>query len=328
MWKGKLSSITSIAAQTILLLTFLTPLKTQLARAVAGEADAAFLPVAPSDILSKFVGDSEKAVNDIFVEAHDRSLMKESRCAVVFFDEIDALGQARSGDPSGEGGRCSRGILAELLVQLNHISDQRGASSHQDNDNNQHHNGMEPERGLVLVVAATNRPEDCDPALLRRFGIRIHVGFPSVRDCKKMLTRHLAKVQNTLSRENLSELAEWLNTNKWSGSEIESVARESAMAPIRECIRCAASLRKRCRRQQQSGGNASGQKDECKPADPHAAAKDCLLRQLQELRPVTLRDFDQAIRFILNEQSRPECVLGGYAVCQDNHYDSSSEEDE
>ena len=73
-----------------------------LAKAVAGEAKAAFLPIGPSDILSKFVGESETAVRSIFGKAVGMAKQVESRVAVIFFDEIDALGQTRgAGDSSG-----------------------------------------------------------------------------------------------------------------------------------------------------------------------------------------------------------------------------------
>ena len=103
-----------------------------LAKAVAGEARAAFLPIGPSDILSKYVGESEASVRDIFAKAVSMAKRVESGVAVIFFDEIDALGQSRGTDDFGGGlgskmstagaDACSRRVLAELLIQLSRIN--------------------------------------------------------------------------------------------------------------------------------------------------------------------------------------------------------------
>jgi SpoVK/Ycf46/Vps4 family AAA+-type ATPase len=96
--------------------------KTQLARAIAGEARAAFLPVAPSDVLSKFVGDSEASVRNIFRTAVVQALQLESKCAVVFFDEIDALGQNRDNLGAGEGEGCSRRYVLAVAISSTRVS--------------------------------------------------------------------------------------------------------------------------------------------------------------------------------------------------------------
>jgi SpoVK/Ycf46/Vps4 family AAA+-type ATPase len=100
-----------------------------LARAIAGESNAAFFSISPSDILSKFVGESEAAVKNIFRKAVDHALYLESKCAVIFFDEIDALGQSRDGSRGGEGDGCSRRVLAELLLQLTFVAAQKNRLS-------------------------------------------------------------------------------------------------------------------------------------------------------------------------------------------------------
>jgi hypothetical protein len=111
--------------------------KTLLAQAVAGEAKAAFMSIGPSDILSKYVGESEAAVRSIFRRAEHMARRTESKCAVVFFDEIDALGLCRSSasDTSGNSGTksdtggadtCSRKVLAELLIQLTRLHSRNG----------------------------------------------------------------------------------------------------------------------------------------------------------------------------------------------------------
>ena len=94
--------------------------KTQLAQALATEAQAAFVPLAPSDIFSKFVGESEASVRQWLAQAYELAQQVPSRCAVVFLDELDALGPSRdaSQDP------CLRRVLAEWLTQLSQLAHQ------------------------------------------------------------------------------------------------------------------------------------------------------------------------------------------------------------
>mgnify|MGYP000036760342 CR=1 FL=1 len=158
----------------------------------------------------------------------------ESKCTVLFFDEIDALGQSRGGgreqsSGGGAGESCSRRVLAELLIQLNQISNpgppsvlepsecERGSD-----ENASGEIGTEAANiasGKVIVVAATNRPSDCDPALLRRFGIRVHVGLPKDVDRRRILKRLLKGISHSISKVELSDLA--LALEGWSGSELE-----------------------------------------------------------------------------------------------------------
>jgi SpoVK/Ycf46/Vps4 family AAA+-type ATPase len=347
---------------------FVVPLdhvsQTQLARSIAGEARAAFYCIAPSDVLSKFVGESEAAVRSIFRRAMERARQLESKCAVVFFDEIDALGQSRSdrgGDSGGgEGEGCSRRILAELLIELNRIADQANdrmsaaanytecdINGAQPDDDESYGSGAEDTRASdetnarVIVVAATNRIEDCDPALLRRFGVRVFVGPPSKRDRKKMLERHLSDIHHTLSPTDLNLLAaatdkvsnqnasvfyderELTNSNacilsfiiKWSGSDIQSVAREAAMAPVRECIRTAVLRRKRAARREQQGASQE--------TNPDLEARQSMIEGIQKLRPVSLDDFARGIDFFTTGQQEKSCTSAF-----DVHYDSSSDEDD
>lgn len=307
-----------------------------MARAIAGEARAAFISIAPSDILSKFVGESEASIRDVFKKAWACTAHLESKCAVVFFDEIDALGQSRADRGSGEGEGCSRRVLAELLMQFNSIADQndrrseRHSSVEDDNDGASSQCSSSLVAGVrrVIIVAATNRPEDCDGALLRRFGIRLNVGPPTKRDRKKMLLHHLSDIENTVSQEHLNDIVNV--TQGWSGSDIESMTREAAMAPVRECLRAAAVWRKRAANQQQCGGDVSGQEDPpAQPPDPDMEARNLLLSGFQKLRPVTIQDFERAVNFFLGgeEQQQRKASLGSRTKSSDKHYDSSSSEE-
>jgi SpoVK/Ycf46/Vps4 family AAA+-type ATPase len=299
--------------------------KTQLARAIAGESQAAFLSIGPSDILSKFVGESEASLRVLFASATETARRTESRCAVLFFDEIDALGYSR-GDESGKSidGDGSRRILAELLIQLSNLSTlqqpQRGhklekPEKRREDDESESHD----ECVRVMVIAATNRLADCDPALIRRFAIQVHVGLPSVRDRRKIFQKFLRDFEHCLTKADLGELA--IATEGWSGSDLESLAREAAMTPIRECLQLAAQIKRKARRMEQQGGVASAQ-DTSKAQDAFQVAKNVLMEEFQSLRSVTAIDFQAAMAFLLGSTTSADgCTIGGA-------YDSSSDSDD
>lgn len=307
-----------------------------MARAIAGEARAAFYTIAPSDIMSKFVGESEAAIRNIFRQALSQAENLESKCAVIFWDEIDALGRARRSSHNqedGGGDDCSRRILAELLMELNKLSehasqsnpvvgdeecssavssDQQSPSQNDDCETDPNlHEEENTRTPRLLIVAATNRPEDCDPALLRRFGIRCFVGPPSHKHRRKMLQRALEDVAHNLQPADFYLLANL--TDKWSGCDLQNMAREAAMAPVRECIR-AAVLRRKQAAQQESHGTTTQE------TNPDREAQHIMMEGLQKLRPVTLQDFAFAIDFVLMKQDDSEA--------RDIHYDSSSDDDE
>mmetsp|Transcript_1249 Transcript_1249/g.2445 ORF Transcript_1249/g.2445 Transcript_1249/m.2445 type:complete len:672 (+) Transcript_1249:3-2018(+) len=362
--------------------------KTKLAKAVAGEAQAAFISIGPSDILSKFVGESEASIRGLFKEARRKARKMESKCAVVFFDEIDALGRSRVDEESGKmsqagGDNSSRRVLAELLIQMTGLDDDNGeeeseseaedeecdddcddgdsfagrstmstgtgsfnrndmgsrqmspmsSSNHfemkvqaneqevgtptRPGETNNHFNAdkMQMPKPRVIVVAATNRPEDCDPALLRRFAVRVLVGLPSRKDRKKIIRRLLSNVEHDITSSQLDELA--LATEGWSGSDLESMTREAVMAPVRECLRVAAILKRRESKVVQRSGADSSQTHEQKRAeDAHNAARESLLNSFRNLRPVSSKDFEDGIAFFLGDQQQDNSAHA--------HYDSSS----
>jgi len=357
--------------------------KTQLARAVAGEAQAAFLTIGPSDILSKFVGESEAAVREVFQEARNKALETESNCTVLFFDEIDALGQSRGSSGSdGNGGSCSEGdsnsgrrVLAEILIQMTNLMNEAKAYMEYSSDEEDifpcnniqapfstRLNSMSPvapsgaartvspdsdiessstapsptkcrRNARVIVVAATNRPEDCDPALLRRFAVRVLVGLPSRRDRKRIVRRLLTNIDHSISSSQLDELA--AATDGWSGSDLESLSREAVMAPIRECLREAAVLKLKSRKRQQKGGAESCQEEESQASeDNDDSARDALLNGFRDLRPVTLSDFERAVSFWMGIDEQSSYGNSTSAFRTDNqmhlceHYDSESSSEE
>ncbi|GAX23459.1 hypothetical protein FisN_15Lh155 [Fistulifera solaris] len=312
--------------------------KTQLARAIAGEARAAFYTIAPSDVMSKFVGESEAAIRDIFRKALSQAEHIESKCAVIFWDEIDALGRARRSSHEESGGDdSSRRILAELLMELNKLSEnntvqrENGGDQKDNSVINDHHQSFSQEKDgkqnanqsnldletirspRLLIVAATNRPEDCDPALLRRFGIRCFVGPPSHKHRRTMLQRALEGVSHTLQASDFYLLANL--TDKWSGCDLQNMAREAAMAPVRECIRAAVLRRKQAAQQQTNGTTILG--TSCRPDQE---AHQMMMEGILNLRPITLQDFAFAIDFVLMNQND--------VPSRETHYDSSSDEEE
>lgn len=328
--------------------------KTQLAHALAGESQAAFLSIRPSDVLSKFVGESERAVKSIFVQAQQLARGVDSQCAVLFLDEVDALGYARGGASEGDG---SRRILAELLIQMSNLTSQEqqqssnASDTRSDDDDDEDDNRDVEDRAQssnnnsrvrVLVVAATNRLADCDPALVRRFAIQIHVGLPTERDRRKIFKKYLngndantdninnTSIAHTLTKRTLRDLAQM--TEGWSGSDLESLTREAAMAPIRECLQLAASTKRKLRKseqhQQQKGGNQQTVAESSRQEGGESAqvvARNVLWKEFQRLRPVTMADFETALAFLLNASSTEE---GEPVYGRGTYDDSSSSESE
>ncbi|MEM4799795.1 MAG: CDC48 family AAA ATPase, partial [Acidilobaceae archaeon] len=177
--------------------------KTLLARAVATESGANFISIKGPEILSKWVGESEKAVREIFKRA------KQVAPAVIFFDEIDAIAPARGYrfDSSGVTDR----IVNQLLTEMD---------------------GIQPLQNIV-VIAATNRAELLDPALLRpgRFDRIIFVPPPDKVARKEILRVHIRKIP-IASDVDIDKLVEL--TEGYTGADIEALVREAAMLKLRE----------------------------------------------------------------------------------------------
>jgi len=174
--------------------------KTYLAKAVATEAQASFFAVSSSDLVSKWLGESEKQVRELF------SLGREQRPAIIFVDEIDSLCSARSDSES----ESARRIKTEFLVQMDGI----GKDTH----------------GL-LILAATNIPWSLDPAIRRRFEKRIYIPLPEECARQTMFKIHLGDTPCSLSPDDFQDLAR--RTEGYSGSDIAVVVREALMQPVR-----------------------------------------------------------------------------------------------
>ena len=176
--------------------------KTMIAQAVANETQANFISVRGPQMLSKWVGESEKAIREIFRKARQVSP------AIIFFDELDSIAPMRGTD---EGSHVMERVVNQLLAELD---------------------GMETLRDVV-VIAATNRPDMLDPALLRsgRFDRMLLVGPPDKLGRHEILRIQTAKMPKS-EDVNLEELAEL--TEGYVGSDLSSLCREAAMLSLRE----------------------------------------------------------------------------------------------
>lgn len=175
--------------------------KSYLAKAVATEAEATFYSVSAGDLVSKWLGESEKLVRCLF------EMARETKPSIIFIDEIDSLCSAR-GDNESE---ASRRIKTEFLVQMN------GVGNDQDG---------------VLVLGATNIPWDLDPAMRRRFEKRIYIPLPDFNARARIFEIHIGDTPCEISKENYKQLAQL--TEGYSGSDISIVVRDALMQPIRK----------------------------------------------------------------------------------------------
>ncbi|MES3030916.1 MAG: ATP-dependent zinc metalloprotease FtsH [Patescibacteria group bacterium] len=178
--------------------------KTLLARAVAGEANVAFFAISGSEFVEMFVGVGASRVRDLF------KMAKQSAPAIIFVDEIDAVGRVR-GTGVGGGNDEREQTLNQILVEMD---------------------GFEPNE-KVIVMAATNRPDVLDPALLRpgRFDRRVTIDLPDRNDREEILKIHSAK-KPFAEDVNLRVIAE--RTPGFSGADLYSLMNEGAILAARE----------------------------------------------------------------------------------------------
>ena len=181
--------------------------KTLLARAVAGEAKVPFFTISGSDFVEMFVGVGASRVRDMFEQAK-----KHSPC-IVFIDEIDAVGRHR-GAGLGGGHDEREQTLNQLLVEMD---------------------GFEENLG-VIVIAATNRPDVLDPALLRpgRFDRQVMVGLPDIKGREQILNVHLKKVpiDKTVNSEVIAR-----GTPGFSGADLANLVNEAALLAARNNVK-------------------------------------------------------------------------------------------
>ncbi|GMI73585.1 hypothetical protein like AT2G45500 [Hibiscus trionum] len=176
--------------------------KTMLAKAVASESQATFFNVSASSLTSKWVGEGEKLVRTLFMVAISK------QPSVIFMDEIDSVMSTRLANEND----ASRRLKSEFLIQFDGVTS---------NPND-----------LVIVIGATNKPQELDDAVLRRLVKRIYVPLPD-DNVRRVLLKHKLKGQEfSLPGRDLERLVR--ETEGYSGSDLQALCEEAAMMPIRE----------------------------------------------------------------------------------------------
>ncbi|MDP3185767.1 MAG: AAA family ATPase, partial [Anaerolineales bacterium] len=178
--------------------------KTLLAKAVAKESEANFISVKGPELLSKWIGESEKGVREVFKKA------KQASPCIVFFDEIDALAPRRGATADSH---VTERVVSQLLAEMDGIEELKG----------------------VVVLAATNRLDIVDPALLRpgRFEVLVELPMPD-REARLAIFQVHTQGKPLAPDVNLGELAE--RTDGMMGADIEGLCRQAAMLAIREFL--------------------------------------------------------------------------------------------
>ncbi|MEM0471218.1 MAG: AAA family ATPase, partial [Candidatus Anstonellales archaeon] len=175
--------------------------KTLLAKAAATEANANFIVINGPEVFSKWVGESEKNVREVFKKA------RQTAPCIIFIDEIDAIASTRSSD---EAESVERKVVNALLTEMDGIKNNR----------------------RILIIGATNRIDIIDPALLRpgRFDRKIEIGIPNREERLEILKIHTQKMplDSDVKLEQLVDMME-----NYTGADISDVAREAAMNALR-----------------------------------------------------------------------------------------------
>ena len=180
--------------------------KTMMAKAVATTSEPNFISIKGPELLSKWIGESEKGVREVF-----RKARQASPC-VIFFDELDSVAPRRSGSDGGDS-RVAERVVSQLLTEMDGLEDLKS----------------------VVVIGATNRPDIIDEALLRpgRFDKLLEIPLPDSTARKEILKIHTTKkpLDKTVSLDKLVEL-----TKGFSGAEIAALVNAAAMSAIKEYV--------------------------------------------------------------------------------------------
>ncbi len=187
--------------------------KTLIAKAVAHESNANFISIKGPELMSKFVGESEKGVREVFKKA------KQAAPCIVFFDEIDAMTPTR--DSSSGDSRVTERVLSQILTELDGLEELRG----------------------VTVLAATNRKDLLDPALIRpgRFDMLIELPVPEIKEMIEIFKVHTKgkPLDKDVNFKTLSELAQqmWSKAEEdFTGADIEAICRIASKLAIKEFL--------------------------------------------------------------------------------------------
>ena len=176
--------------------------KSFLAKACATECEGTFFSISSSDLVSKWMGESERLIKQLF------NMARERKPSIIFIDEIDSLCGQRS---EGENDSARR-IKTEFLVQMQGVG-----------------NSMDG----VLVLGATNVPWELDQAMRRRFQKRIYISLPDATARAGILKNKGSKTKNSVSEEDWVALGN--ESEGYSGSDLAIVVNEALMMPVRRC---------------------------------------------------------------------------------------------
>jgi SpoVK/Ycf46/Vps4 family AAA+-type ATPase len=179
--------------------------KTLIGKAIAHQSGATFFSISASSLMSKWIGEGEKTVRTLFAVASYR------QPSVVFIDEIDSLLCQRSSDEN----EATRRIKTEFMVQLD------GAGTSADS--------------RVVILGATNRPEELDEAVRRRFVKRLYIPLPDSISRKDLIHTLLKDEKHDLTPQDIDELVR--KTEGFSGADLRAVCTEAAMGPLRELLK-------------------------------------------------------------------------------------------
>ncbi|KXN71728.1 katanin p60 ATPase domain-containing protein [Conidiobolus coronatus NRRL 28638] len=238
--------------------------KSYLAKAVATEAQSTFISVSSSDLVSKWMGESEKLVKQLF------QMARENKPAIIFIDEVDSLCGSR-----GEGeSEASRRIKTEFLVQMNGVG-----------------NDMDG----ILVLGATNIPWQLDSAIRRRFEKRIYIPLPEAPARARMFEIHIGTTPCTVTSKDYRLLGD--ATQGYSGSDIAVVVRDALMQPIRK-LQCATHFKKVQRPSEEDPSVIKTYWTPCSPGDPLAEEKSWMEIDGDDLLEpeLNVQDFMKAIQ--------------------------------
>ncbi|KAI9771500.1 MAG: Vacuolar protein sorting-associated protein 4 [Geoglossum simile] len=234
--------------------------KSYLAKAVATEANSTFFSVSSSDLVSKWMGESERLVKQLF------NMARENKPSIIFIDEVDALC-----GPRGEGeSEASRRIKTEMLVQMD---------------------GVGRDSTGVLVLGATNIPWQLDAAIRRRFQRRVHISLPDLPGRMKMFELAVGTTPCELKAEDFRSLGQM--SDGYSGSDISIAVQDALMQPVRK-IQTATHYKKATN---QVIVDDVEKLTPCSPGDQGAVEMDWTQIGADDLQepPLMLKDFKKAV---------------------------------
>ncbi|KRX00447.1 P-loop containing nucleoside triphosphate hydrolase [Pseudocohnilembus persalinus] len=180
--------------------------KTFLAKACATECEATFFSISSADLISKYVGESEKLIKNLF------KMAREKKPSIIFIDEVDSMTGNREG---GGGNEASQRVKTQFLIEMQGVgNDDRG----------------------VLVLGATNIPWGLDPAIRRRFEKRIYICLPEPVARIALLKNLLAKTKTSLTDDEIQYIGGQA-TEGFSGADMSILVRDASYEPLRKCER-------------------------------------------------------------------------------------------